>query len=141
MSTRMKEMQSRRKIASVTNGLTSSPSGGTAMPMNTSAATARVPWPPIQVRARTGSPTLFFKLKGIQYCSMKRRGGATMRQPQGGTKSLLVTLCCQAAETYPAPSGKWYLVLTSDAIDYNIQHHENDDRYRRSDFARGQGHP
>ena len=43
MSTRMKEMQSSRKIASVTKGFNSSPAGGTATPMNTSAAIARVP--------------------------------------------------------------------------------------------------
>ena len=43
MSTRMKEMQSSRKIASVTKGFNSSPAGVTATPMNTSAAIARVP--------------------------------------------------------------------------------------------------
>src|SRR6266699_2614371 len=94
----MKEMQSRRKIASVTNGLSSSPSGGTAMPMNTSAETARVPWPPIHVRARTGRAMLCLKLNGIQillertYCE-----AATMRQPRRRTKSHLVTLCCRVA--------------------------------------------
>jgi len=36
-------MQSKRKIASVTKGFNSSPTGGNAMPMNTSAAIARVP--------------------------------------------------------------------------------------------------
>ncbi len=61
----MKDMQSSRKIASVTKGFSSSPSGGTAMPMNTSAAIARVPWPPSHASACTGRAALFCSVKGM----------------------------------------------------------------------------
>jgi len=61
----MKEMQSKRKIASVTKGLSSSPAGGTAMPTNTKAAIARVPWPPSQASARTGIAAVRCKREGI----------------------------------------------------------------------------
>src|SRR5262249_48570135 len=44
-------MHSRMKIAGVTNGRSRAPSGGTAMPMRTTAAIARVPWRPSQASA------------------------------------------------------------------------------------------
>jgi len=53
-STRMNETQSRRNTASATNGFNISPTGGAAIPIKTSAATARVPWRPSHARAFKG---------------------------------------------------------------------------------------
>src|SRR5262245_57058140 len=99
----MKEMQSRTKMACVTYGLSSAPSGGTAMPMNTSAAMARVPWPPIQHSARTGSV--------IAVC----RGG-DIRLPRGkplqGRKYRSGSIGCEhAAMARPGKVTSRYLVL------------------------------
>jgi hypothetical protein len=54
-STRMNEITSRTNTASVTQGLSSAPSGGMAMPIKTSAAMARVPCRPSHASAATGS--------------------------------------------------------------------------------------
>src|SRR5580704_14882288 len=51
MSTRRNARTSKAKIASVTYGLNSASSGGTAMAMKTTAAIAREPWRPSQASA------------------------------------------------------------------------------------------
>ncbi len=55
MSRRRKAVQSRTKTASGTNGFSRAPTGGRAMPANTSAVIARVPCRPSQARAAMGA--------------------------------------------------------------------------------------
>ena len=50
-STRRNAMQSKAKIASVTNGFKTASIGGSAIAMKTIAAMARVPWRPSQAKA------------------------------------------------------------------------------------------
>src|SRR5258708_9946424 len=61
----MNEMHSSKKIASVTQGLSHSPSGGTAMPMITNAAMARVPCRPSHASARIGTAKAAIHATGI----------------------------------------------------------------------------
>ena len=59
-------MHSRTKIAGVTNGRSTAPSGGTAMPMRTTAAIARVPWRPSQASAAAAARKTDMRGKSIE---------------------------------------------------------------------------
>src|SRR5579859_4653664 len=72
----MNETQSRQNTASATYGLSNAPSGGTAMPMNTKAASARVPWRPSQASARTGASMVFCRAEAMRLLCGTRTAGA-----------------------------------------------------------------